>query len=156
MVLGQIFSSDSVIVNLESTDKDELFAEMLEPLVAAHPELNREEAFRALEERESKMTTGIMHGVAIPHAVVMTAKGIHGAIGISRSGIDYDSLDKSPVHLVFMILTAEGETERHVQVLKQLASVLQIPGFIDNIVKSTTPAEVCNLLNSAEESLTEL
>jgi nitrogen PTS system EIIA component len=156
MVLGQIFSSESVIVNLESTDKDELFAEMLEPLVAAHPELNREDSIRALEDRESKMTTGIMHGVAIPHAVVMTATGIHGAIGISRSGIDYDSLDKSPVHLVFMILTAEGETERHVQVLKQLASVLQIPGFIDNMVKSTTPAEVCNLLNSAEESLTEL
>lgn len=156
MVLDQIFPSETVIVNLESTDKDELFAEMVESIVKVQPKFNREEALRALNERESKMTTGIMHGVAIPHAVCMSGTGILGAIGISRDGIDYDSLDKAPVHLVFMILTSEGETERHVQVLKQLASVLQIPGFVDSIVKSTTQTEVFNLLVSAEESLTEL
>ncbi len=156
MVLGQIFPSETVIVNLESTDKDELFAEMVESIVSAYPDMNRDEALRALDERESKMTTGIMHGVAIPHAVCATAKGIHGAIGISRNGIDYDSLDKSPVHLVFMILTAEGETERHVQVLKELASVLQIPGFVDKIVSLQSASDIVNYLNASEESLTEI
>jgi nitrogen PTS system EIIA component len=153
MVLEQIFHSETVIVDLKSTEKDELFEEMVESIVSVQPGLNRGDALHALNERESKMTTGIMHGVAFPHAVCPSVNGIRGVIGISRNGIDYDSLDKSPVYLVFMLLSSSGETERHVQVLKQLALVLQIPGFIDNILKCTTPSDVYNLLCSSEESL---
>ena len=76
-----------------------------------------------------------------------------GAIGISKEGIDYDSLDKAPVHVVFMILGSEGEAERHIQILKSLASVLQIPNFVDNHVKCSSASEVYKFLCESEESL---
>lgn len=153
MLLGEVFPKETICVNLESTEKDELFEELVEKIHFYCPSLNREKSLSLLNERESKMSTGIMHGVAIPHAQVSSMKKTVGAIGISREGIDYDSLDKAPVHVVFMILGAEDEAERHIQILKSLASVLQVPDFIDNIVKCASASEVYKFLCESEESL---
>lgn len=153
MILGQIFSEKAIIVNLESTEKDELFEEMVVKLQQVYPELDRDEAVRDLNDRESKMTTGIMHNVAIPHAEVNNIKGTIGAIGITHNGIDYDSLDKAPVYLVFMLLAGNGETEAHIQILKQLATVLQIPTFVNDILECKTAADVYRLLCASEESV---
>lgn len=153
MVLGQVFPKETIVVNLESTEKDELFEELVEVIHSYRPSLDRNEALTFLNEREAKMTTGIMHNVAVPHALISSMKESIGAIGISHSGIDYDSLDKAPVYVVFMIIGADGETERHIQILKQLATVLQIPNFVDKLLKCETASEVYGLIESSEESL---
>ena len=153
MVLEQVFSPKSIILNLESTDKEELFEEMVEAIVSVQPQINRAEALAALNEREAKMSTGIMHDIAVPHGSCMTAKGIVGAIGISRRGIDYDSLDKAPVHLIFMLLSNPEETERHLSVLRELASVLQNPVFSKEVIEKQTAQEVYDLLCKYESSL---
>ena len=153
MLLGEFFPKETVCVNLVSTEKDELFEELVEKVHSYCPSLDRNEALSALNERESKMSTGIMHSVAIPHAQISSMKKTVGAIGISKEGIDYDSLDKAPVHVVFMILGSEGEAERHIQILKSLASVLQIPNFVENLVKCSSASEVYKFLCESEESL---
>ena len=153
MVLDQVFLEETIIVELESSEKDELFEEMVEAAHSVHPELDRAEAVFALNERESKMTTGIMHSVAIPHAQVKSVKGTAGVIGISHRGIDYDSLDKAPVHLVFMMLAGENQTERHVQILKSLALILQKDGIVDAFLSCKTKHDVYNLLVQSEEDV---
>lgn len=153
MLLGDIFQKDTIVVNLESTEKDELFEELVEKIHSCYPEVDREEALKDLNEREEKMTTGIMHSVAIPHAQVSSIRTTVGAIGISKDGIDYDSLDKAPVYVVFMLLGPQNEAERHIQILKSLAQVLQIPGFVDKITKCNTSGEAYKLLCDSEESL---
>lgn len=155
MSLEAIFPKETIIVNLESTEKDELFEELVEIIHNAVPEMNRKEALDCLLERESKMTTGIMHNVAIPHALIPSMSKTVGAIGISSEGIDYDSLDKAPVYLIFMIIGAQGETEQHIQVLKQLAGVLQLPDFVGRMRQCSSPSEVHNLLRNSEELLAE-
>lgn len=155
MVLGEIFPRETIVVNLESTEKDELFEELVESIHKFCPNLDRVAAVEALNERESKMSTGIMHSVAVPHALVSSMEKTVGAIGVSKSGIDYDALDKAPVHVVFMILGADGETEKHIQILKQLALVLQNPGIVDKIVRCETASDVFNLISKTEESLSE-
>ena len=146
MILGQVFSPKTIKLNLESTDKDELFEELLETIVAAHPSIDRAQALSAMREREVKMSTGIMHGIAVPHGASVSVEHVTGAIGISRAGIDYDALDGSPVHLVFMVLYNASETEGHLEVLKDLASVLQEPSFMKNVMEKQTPQEVFDLL----------
>ncbi|MBQ3670537.1 MAG: PTS sugar transporter subunit IIA [Treponema sp.] len=155
MSLEAIFPKETIIARLESTEKDELFEELVEIIHTAVPQMNRKEALDSLTERESKMTTGIMHNVAIPHALIPSMDKTIGAIGISEQGIDYDSLDKAPVYLVFMIIGAQGETEQHIQVLKELAGVLQIPGFVDRMRQCKTPSEISNFLRNSEESVSE-
>ena len=153
MVLEQIFTNESVVMDVQSSDKDALFEELVRFVCAQDSSLNGEEALAGLRDRESKMSTGIMHSVAIPHAVCTSLKNTRGVIGISRKGIDYQSLDGSPVHIVFMLLVASTEIEHHLQIMKQLAFALQTPDFIDKILKCKTSTEVIDLLCKTEEGV---
>ena len=150
MVLEQVFAPQGIILNLESEDKDELFEEMLEAVVKLQPSINRAEALKALHERENKMTTGIMHQIAVPHGVVESAEGVVGEIGISRKGIDYDSLDKAPVHVVFLLACSPEAAELHLKVFKELAAVLQNPAFVKEIMEKKTVQEVYDYINQKE------
>ncbi|MBR4323356.1 PTS sugar transporter subunit IIA [Treponema sp.] len=155
MVLNEVFPKDTIVVNLSSTEKDELFEELVETIHNACPKFNKEEALSCLNEREFKMTTGIMHSVAIPHALISSMQGSVGAIGISQEGIDYDSLDKAPVHVVFMIIGNEKDTEHHIQLLRQLALILQTPDFVKKILSLKSSSEIYNFICSTEESLVQ-
>lgn len=155
MVLDQIFPKETIVVNLESSEKEELFAELVEVLHGAHPELLRDEAIKALLAREEKMTTGIMPSVAVPHAVCASLSETVGAIGISRTGIDYDALDGKPVHVVFLLLAAPGQTGKHVQVLKTLAAVLEKPDTVEKLKQCASASDVHAVLRSAESAMTQ-
>ena len=148
MIFSDVFSPKSVIIDLQSEDKDELFEEMVQAVRTANPDLDCDGSFASICEREAKMTTGIMHSVAVPHATSSSVKGCVGAVGISKRGIDYDSLDGSPVHFVFMLICGEGEGELHLEVLKQLAGVLQNNEFIEELGRKTSPQEVYDYLCS--------
>ncbi len=153
MVLENVFTKESIIIDLESVEKDELFEEMVEALHSLHPELDRAEALSALEERESQMSTGIGHSVAVPHAFVPSLKDTIGVVGISRSGIDYEALDNAPVHVVFMLLAGKNQTEKHVQILKSLAILIQKEGFVEKLVACKSQAEAYNLIVQSEEAV---
>ena len=153
MVLGQVFSPKAIVAELESEDKDEVFEELVESMMSVQPNLNRESALTALRERESKMSTGIIHGIAVPHGITDSVSGIQGAIGISHKGIDYDALDNEPVNLVFMLLIAPDERERHLQVLKTLSSVLQNADFIKTLLEKKTSQEVYDAICAFESEI---
>ena len=155
MILGQVFNPKAIIVDLESSDKDELFEEMVESAISVQPQLDRQEALKALFDREAKMSTGIISGIAVPHGICSSVKGIQGVIGISRQGIDYEALDNNPVHLVFMLIIAPDDRERHVQVLKTLSEVLQNSAFSKTIVEKTTAQEVYDVICTFEAALNQ-
>jgi PTS system fructose-specific IIC component/PTS system nitrogen regulatory IIA component len=146
MILGKVFNSKAIIVNLESETKDEAFEELIESLIAIHPEINRAKALQAVQEREAKMSTGIMKGIAVPHGKVCAVKNVIGAVGISKSGIDYDALDKAPVNLIFLLLTDPEDHEYHLSVLIRLSQALDSPAFVSAVLEKTTPQEVYDVL----------
>ena len=65
MILGQVFSPSAININLESSEKDEVFEELIEELVSIYPEISRSAALTALIDREQKLSTGIGRGVAV-------------------------------------------------------------------------------------------
>lgn len=150
MVLGQVFSPKTIIVNLESEDKDEVFEELVDSIISVQPQLNRTAAVEALQERESKMSTGIVHGIAVPHGITDSVNGVVGAIGISQKGIDYDALDNAPVHLVFMLLISPEEREKHLQILSSLLKVLQNPNSVNLLMEKKSAKEVYDTLCAFE------
>lgn len=152
MTLSSVFPKKNIKVNMQSTQKDEAFCELLEVAVASFPNIDRKQVLDILEHRESKMTTGIIHAVAVPHACVPCLKEeeVCGVIGISLGGIDYDSFDGSPVHLLFLLLSSPEHTERHLQILRQLSVVLQAPGFCRELMQKTTAQEVFETMATFE------
>jgi PTS system fructose-specific IIC component/PTS system nitrogen regulatory IIA component len=146
MIFGQVFNPKSIKICLESDTKDEVFEELIETIIVAHPEVNRADALQALQEREAKMSTGIMKGIAVPHGKLRDVKGVIGAVGISKKGIDYDALDKSPVNLVFMLLTDPDDSEYHLTFLKRLSQVLDSPAFVSAVMEKSTAQDVYDTL----------
>ena len=94
MTLAEVFNPNIIKGGLESDDKDELFEEMVQVIIDSYSSLSREKLLLALEQREALMSTGIIHDVAVPHGKTDGVKNILGCIGISKKGIDYDSLDR--------------------------------------------------------------
>jgi len=142
MILNKVFNPGAICVDLESEDKEELFEELVEQLVSLDPGLNREEILSSVREREAKMSTGILPGIAVPHARTSAVKGVQGVIGISRKGIHYDSLDNEPVYLVFFVISSPDESEYHLQVLKRLSQLFRGQEFRTALMTAGTSRQV--------------
>ncbi|HUH44670.1 MAG TPA: PTS sugar transporter subunit IIA [Treponemataceae bacterium] len=155
MFLGKIFNPKAIKLDLESDFKDEVFEELIELLVSSEPSLNRNEILFALQERERLMSTGIKKGVALPHCKIKGIQGVRGAIGVSQKGIEYNALDLNPVHLVFMIVASSEDSLGYLQVLKQLALILNERAFLQGILEQNTAVDVHELIKSYEKKMAE-
>lgn len=102
-------------------------------------------------EREEEGTTGIGEGVAIPHAKTDAVSGPGLAAMIIRDGVDYDSLDGEPVHMVFLIAAPNTEDNIHLEVLSRLSMLLMDDKFRENLMKASTVEEFLGYIDQAEK-----
>ena len=155
-MLSSFISPSSIKVALESTEKEECFAELLEVLVAKNPELNRKEAMDALVAREEKMSTAVFPFVAVPHALCSSAGDTLVAVGISRSGIEFEPLEPETnsehpvVNVIFEILFEEKDTQTHLDVLRDILQLVSNPDFVKNVLQAKTSQEVFDIIESME------
>jgi PTS system fructose-specific IIC component/PTS system nitrogen regulatory IIA component len=155
MILQKVFATSAIKVNLESDSKEELFEELVDHLSKNFPagaRFPRVEIIAALEAREAKMSTGIMKGIALPHATVEGLDSLKGVLGISRKGIDYDSLDGHPVYLVFMLLAPPGGSEFHLKALQHLALLIADKEFVQRLSTASSPEEAQAILAEFDRS----
>jgi len=144
--LIDIFDLRSIKLNLDGKSKDMVFDELIDAITDLHPECNTIELFAGIKEREEKMTTGIIPGMAIPHAYCSGIKDIAGAIGISRHGIDYGALDNKPVYVVFLLIISKERKEKHLHVLNIICQLAQSE-LINKIKSAESAEEVHNILS---------
>lgn len=102
-------------------------------------------------EREEEGTTGIGEGIAIPHAKTDAVSGPGLAAMIIRDGVDYDSLDGEPVHMVFLIAAPNTEDNIHLEVLSRLSMLLMDDKFRENLMKASTVEEFLGYIDQAEK-----
>ena len=152
-MLSHLLTPANIKADLESAEKDEVFEEMIEMIVASQPSVDRQDALNALMQREAQQTTGIIPGIAVPHTQCASVHGTALALGLSRTGVEYDSLDGSPVNFIIMMLFAEGDTESHLQTMKDVANLLQAPDFLKTIMEKKTPQEIFDAVCNFEMSL---
>ena len=152
MAILEILDESVVKTPMEAVDKDEAIAELIEVLVNAGRIIDREAAIEAIQRREAQGTTGIGGGVGIPHAKHETVDALCMAIGISPEGVEFDALDDELVHLVFLVMAQGNNPGPHVQLLAELAELLEVPDFKDNLLAAGSPQEVIAIVRAAEES----
>ena len=136
--LNEIFDPQAIKIDLEGTTKEAVFSELAGTISSVHPECDQTILLDALWERENKLSTGIAPGIAIPHAIYRGIDTVVGAIGVSKSGIEYDALDNKPVHVVFMLAMGERTQENHVRVLNQIFSLVQSEALMQMRKAKTT------------------
>lgn len=153
MFLYEAFPPELIKIGLESEDKDEVFEEMVDLYCQVREFDARGKILEALKERESKMSTGIQKGIAVPHGRTDTLESVHGILGISRKGIDYDALDGQPVYIIFMLLAPQSDSEMHLRLLKRLAGLLDNPQFYTDLVAQNDVQSVNRVIKKYEDIL---
>ncbi len=154
MFLYELYRPEFIKVGLEAEDKDEAFEELVDHFCHAANSNAREEILEAVKERESKMSTGIKKGIAIPHGKTSAVDSIYGVLGISKNGVDYDALDGESVYIMFMILAPVKDTELHLKILKRLAELLDNPQFYTELASQNDAQGAWQTIKKYEEILT--
>ena len=151
MFLHEAFPPELIKMGLESESKDEVFEELLDHFCEIEKINSPVDILEALWERESRMSTGIIKGIAIPHAKTASVSRIRGILGISKKGIDYDALDGQPVHLLFMLFAPPADSEMHLRLLKRLAALLDNNLFYKDLLRQDDPQSVSGIIKKYED-----
>jgi mannitol/fructose-specific phosphotransferase system IIA component (Ntr-type) len=131
MNLGDILSLENIVPDLPATNRWEAIDQLIDNLVATHKikAENRDAIVAVVKKRESSMSTGIGFGIGIPHASTDLIQEVVGALGRAKKGMDFDALDNQPVNLVMLFLVPQGQFQKHLHTLANIAKLLHIKEF---------------------------
>ena len=146
MNLKSVLSRDTVCLHLKGTTKEEIINELLDVLVQSGKIKDREAALAAVMDREQKMSTGMKHGIAIPHGKSPTVHELVACIGISDNPVDFDSLDHEPCRIFIMTLSPIDKTGPHLQFLAEVSLLFKSSEKRAEILAAKTPEEVLRVL----------
>jgi mannitol/fructose-specific phosphotransferase system IIA component (Ntr-type) len=140
MKLTDIVCFEAVIPQMESTDRDDVISELVCALDKAGKlgKAKSDELIKSVISRENEASTGIGKGVAVPHVKHSAIKDVVAVIGGSSNGIDFSSLDKQPVHSVILLLSPEGNPDKHLQAMENIFRNLQKEDFRKFLRQATT------------------
>ena len=112
----------------------------LAALLATGADVPATEIERALVERESKQSTGVGGGVAIPHGSIATLEVHVGAILLCPNPIDFDAIDSAPVSILFAVIGPKREAGEHLKILARVSRLLRPDDFRKRLLASSTGA----------------
>ena len=142
MKITDILVREASILDLKSTAKDDLLAEMAAALAAAQPALEAGELLSVLREREALQSTGIGEGVAIPHGKVEGLDRLVAAFARSTGGVDFDSIDGQPTQLLFLLVVPEQSGGQHLKALARISRFFRDASFREKLLAAEDLEEI--------------
>jgi fructose PTS system EIIBC or EIIC component len=142
------YTKSSYIKALESTNKFKAIEELALVFKDTGICNDIDSLIKALKEREEIMSTGIGFGIAIPHAKIGAIQEMAFAIGISRAGIDFDSMDGEPVHLVILVAAGEKQHKEYLRLLSNIMAIIKKEDVKENIINAPSSEKVMAILSS--------
>jgi len=146
MNLKSVLTPDTISLKLKGSTKEQIINELLDILVTAGKITDREAAYNAVMDREQKMSTGMKHGIAIPHGKSATIRDLVAAIGISEKPVDFDSLDHEPCRIFIMTLSPVEKTGPHLQFLAEISLLFKSAEKRQEILNSGSPEAILKIL----------
>ena len=148
--ISELLPRSAIVLNLQSKEKFEVISELVRPLVAAGAITEEAEFVSAIVRRENMESTGIGLGVAIPHARTKAVPDIVLAFGRSDSGVDFNSLDGKPSHLIFLIAAPEEQKTEYIMTLARLSKLLRKDEVRIGLNKAGSPDDVLGVIMQHE------
>ena len=146
MKITDILKKEHIIENLVSTDKESTLDELSSFLKDKGMVLNKETLQSALMQREALGSTGIGENVAIPHAKISAIDQIVTVFGRSIKGIEFDSLDKKPVHFIYLVLAPVNSSGQHLKVLARISRLLKNTTLKESIMSATETNQIYSII----------
>ena len=150
--LGSVLIPERVGI-IDSNDKESTLRQVIQLLATAPEVKDADELARGIFHREQLMSTGIGMGIAVPHVRLASVEKPTMAVGISAKGIrDYESLDDSPVHLIFMIAAGKDQHKQYLHLLSAVSRRLKDSHIRGQLINATDGKTFCNIFMGSENS----
>ena len=146
MNLKTVITTDTIDLHLKGSTKKEIINELLDILIRTNKIQDKEAALAAVLDREEKMSTGMKHGIAIPHGKSNAIADLVACIGISENPVDFNSLDQQPCRIFIMTLSPVEKTGPHLQFLAEVSLLFKSEEKREQILNAKTPEEVLEIL----------
>lgn len=152
MNITELLNKDAICIDLKSSEKGEILSDLVDLLVSSGSvkKTEKSEILKKLKEREVLGSTGIGKGVAIPHAKCSKIKKMVAAFGVSKTGVDYKSLDGEATYL-FFLLVAPGETPGpHLKALAKISRLLDDKFVRDRLKTAKNNNDIMKIVKEEE------
>jgi len=151
MHIHNFLNKEAVLVDLKSQNKQGILKELSEP-VARFSGIDQNDILKVLMEREHLGSTGIGNGIGIPHGKLRALESMVLAFGLSRKGVDFESMDGRPAHIFFLLVTPENSAGLHLKLLAQLSRILKDDSFRKRLMNVCDSDEVIAIIREKEGS----
>jgi mannitol/fructose-specific phosphotransferase system IIA component (Ntr-type) len=148
MDLGDILGPEQIIPGMNASNRWEAIDELINNLVTTGKikRENLDAISSVVKKRESSMSTGIGFGIGIPHASTDLIYEVVGALGRSKKGINFDALDNQPVNLVMLFLVPQGQFQKHLHTLANIAKLLHRAEFRQALEQAPDAAAMLKII----------
>jgi fructose PTS system EIIBC or EIIC component len=150
MRLTDILLSDYIKIPLDAKNRDEAIKNLI-ALLGEHEAIeDTDQAYKAVLDREKIMTTGVGNGIAIPHCKDSSCPNFAVAMGVHAKGLDFESIDKKNVRIVFLLVGPENNPGLHIKLLSRISRLMSNEDLREEILDCKTAEEALNLLQEEE------
>lgn len=158
MNVSDFLKVESIVVELKAGNKKEVLEELCEALVAADASLDRDKMVGILLDRERLGSTGVGEGVAIPHGKMDDLDGLIACFGRSPKGVEFEAVDKKPVHLFFLLFAPANSAGIHLKALAKISRLLKRPLVREGLISVGSKTKLYGILtedDTEEQTISE-
>ncbi len=154
MKFSDFVSNKSICAELKSTDKESVVSELVDSLLGAGDikPADRDDIIKAIMKREELGSTGIGRGIAVPHTKHPSVERLIGTVGVSVSGVEFDSLDGEKVQLFFLLVSPPDRPGDHLRALENISRQLRDETFCRFLKQSKNVEDIVQLLEEADNN----
>jgi len=146
MNFKNVLKNGTFCLNLKGETKEEIIEELVDAMVAEGKVTDRQAALDAVFERERKMSTGMQHGVAIPHGKTGTIDDMVVAFGLKKDGVDFKAIDGEHSRIFVMTISSNLRAGPHIQYLSEISKQLNRESIRARLLEAQTSEEVVGIL----------
>ncbi|OGS20901.1 MAG: hypothetical protein A2252_00540 [Elusimicrobia bacterium RIFOXYA2_FULL_39_19] len=151
MKIFEFLYPKAIVLDVQSRDKKGVITELVECLSKEKKVKDTPKAITSVLEREKLGTTGVGQGVAIPHGRTDAVGELVGAIGLSKQGVEFESLDGEPVHIIFLLLSPPDSGGQHLRALAKVSRLFKDKFFRQALLDARTKEEVLKIVQQEDE-----
>ncbi len=150
MKILDVLNTSAINLNLKAKDKKGILDELVAP-VAKNSGAGHEKLVKVLMDRERLGSTGIGGGIGIPHGKLRHLNDSILGFGLSREGVDFESMDGRPTHIFFLLLTPESSAGMHLKLLARISRMLKNDNLKERLMQAHTAQDVVDVIQEEDE-----
>jgi PTS system nitrogen regulatory IIA component len=150
MKIYEILKEGHIFLALKPGSKEYVLEEFVEALKKRGVISKKRSILDELLKREKLKSTGLEKGIAVPHALVENIKEPILALALVKKGVNFESLDKKPTHVILLLLGNKNNPSLQLRWLAHICRLVKETKFVEAVKKARTSREVCSILKKEE------